>query len=313
MKHRALQEDVCLLALGDLDESAQQGVRDHMRACTVCRGLYDEVVRLAAAAAAFRTTSDLESLRTAARTEFLRTLRKEASRPRWRERWLGALTLPSPQTVRIALGGAVLLAAGVLIGRSWFAPGVRSAVPPDYAAGQVPRIANVRFQHLRGETDSIAVQYDEVTPIRIAGTLQDPAIQKALLRAVVTDDNPGVRLRAVTTLALPASAESDREVKAALMVVLRSDPNAGVRKQALRALCRLPFDEAVKNALINTLMHDQNPGLRVDAINSLDSVVAGNVATDRALIDAFREKAARDENTYVQWKARAVLREAKIQ
>ena len=60
-------------------------------------------------------------------------------------------------------------------------------------------------------------------------------------------------------------------------------------------------------------MHDQNPGLRVDAINSLDSVAAGNIATDSALLDALRKKAARDENTYVQWKARAVLREAKLQ
>jgi HEAT repeat protein len=225
------------------------------------------------------------------------------------------MTASFPQPVRIALGSAALLAAGVLIGRVWFGSGIRPAESPGFAAGaeQETRIANVRFQHLPGGADSIAVQYDQLTPVRIAGTLQDPAVQKALLRAVVTDENAGVRLRAVTTLAFPASVESDREVKAALIVVLGSDPNAGVRKQAMQALRRFPYDDAIKNALINTLMHDQNPGLRVDAINSLDSVAAGNIATDSALLDALRKKAARDENTYVQWKARAVLREAKLQ
>jgi len=206
-----------------------------------------------------------------------------------------------------------VLAVGILIGRNWAsAPGSSSPVT-GIGTTQEPKIANIRFQHAAEGGGLYEVQYDEVTPVRIRGTLQDAAVQKALVRAMVGDENPGVRLRAVNTLGTPSTGGPDREIKTALILALTSDPNAGVRKQALTVLRRFPYDDEIKNAFLQTLMYDRNPGLRVDAINSLDSVASGSVATDRALLDVLREKAARDENTYVQWKARAVLREAKLQ
>ena len=40
---------------------------------------------------------------------------------------------------------------------------------------------------------------------------------------------------------------------AALILALKTDPNAGVRREALNALQRYPPDNAVKNALLHTL------------------------------------------------------------
>lgn len=313
MNHRALREDVCLLALNELDDRSRLRVQEHMRSCSDCRVLYDEVIRMAGALAAAPRALDGERLLAAARADLMRTLRTGAVRPRWTDRMADLLPEFSVQTYRVALGAAAFLAVGILLGRIW--PAASGSSAPIAGAGtlQEPRIANIRFQHSADGGGLYEVQYDQVTPVRIKGTLQDAAIQKALVRAMVGDENPGVRLRAVNTLGAPAPGGPDREIKAALILALRSDPNAGVRKQALTVLRRLPYEVEIKNALIQTLMYDRNPGLRVDAINSLDSVAAGNVATDRALLDVLREKAARDENTYVQWKARAVLREAKLQ
>lgn len=315
MNHRALREDVCMLALNELDAGARQRAQEHLNTCNECRLLHDDVVRMAGALAAFPAVPDGGDLLAAARADLMRTLRSGGVRSRWRDRLAGVLAGFSGQAYRVAFGAAAFLAAGILIGRTWPAAPDDSALPlmPGAGTKEEPRFSNIRFERFPAGGDLYEVQYDEVTPVRISGTLQNPAIQKALVRAMVGDENAGVRLRAVNTLAAPASAEPDREIKAALILALRSDPNAGVRKQALAALRRLPYDVEIKNAFIHTLMVDQNPGLRVDAINSLDSVAARNVAIDGALLDVLREKAARDENTYVQWKARAVLREAKIQ
>lgn len=313
--HRALREDVCLLALNELDERSRARVLGHMRTCSECRALHEDVTRIATALAAAPRPSGEERLLAEARAALMQALRSGDVRLRWSDRlaeWLAGFSL---QPYRIAIGAAALLAAGVLIGRLW------SPLPPEPATGRArdagpapeTRIANVRFQRAAHGADLYDVEYDEVTPVRISGTLQDAAVQKALVRAMVGDENPGVRLRAVTTLGTPVSSHTDREIKAALVLALRSDPNAGVRKQAMMALRRLPYDDEIKNAFMYTLMHDRNPGLRVDAINSLDSVAAGNVAADRTLLDALRESAVRDENTYVQWKARAVLQEIKRQ
>jgi hypothetical protein len=315
MNHRALREDVCLLALNELDERARARVLEHVRTCSECRALHEGLTRIAGTLAGAPPAFDEEHLLAEARVDLMRTVRSGAVRLRWSDRLTEFLTGFSLRTYRVAVGAVAFLAAGILIGRTWpAAPAMSVPVRVHGAApSQETRIANIRFQRSTDGVDLYDVEYDEVTPVRISGRLQDAAIQKALVRAMVGDENPGVRLRAVATLGTPGSKETDREIKAALVLALRSDPNAGVRKQALQVLRRLPYDDEIKNAFIHTLMFDRNPGLRVDAINSLDSVAAGNVATDRALLDALRESAARDVNTYVQWKARAVLQEAKKQ
>ena len=317
MNHRRVQKELCLLVLNELDEHSQMRVREHLQSCSECRLLHDDLIRLRAELPAAAGSVDAERLLVSARAELMRTIRASSAQPLWSER-LGEMIFGFPaQPYRTALGGVAVLAVGMLIGRTWL-PVTGGVVPslsptPDGGANPETRITNVRFHPSPDGGNVVEVQYDELTPVRIRGTLQEPAIQKAVVRALVADDNPGVRLRAVATLSAPASSGPDREIKAALILALKSDPNAGVRKQALTALRRLPYDDEIKNAFIYLLIHDQNPGLRVDAINSLDSLAGRSVATDRALLDVLREKAERDENTYVQWRARAVLREAKIQ
>ncbi|HXR98423.1 MAG TPA: HEAT repeat domain-containing protein [Terriglobales bacterium] len=88
--------------------------------------------------------------------------------------------------------------------------------------------------------------------IRLLGQLQPapaPAVRDALLQALSSDQNPGVRLQALAALTRGDDSGSSAQ---ALLTTLAStavnDPNPGVRAQAFRALGRSP-------AAIPVLLH----------------------------------------------------------
>jgi hypothetical protein len=96
------------------------------------------------------------------------------------------------------------------------------------------------------------------------------------------------------------------------MLALTSDPNVGVRRQALYALRRMPQDTRVRDVLLQVLLHDTNPGLRIAAINALDSLQTNVALSDEATRSSLRKLVAGEDNMYVQVKARSLL-EGRIQ
>jgi HEAT repeat protein len=155
--------------------------------------------------------------------------------------------------------------------------------------------------------------FDAVRPVKMMGSVNDPQIQKVLTHAMLNDDNPGVRLRAVNAITAPRVEQPDNELKAALILALKTDPNAGVRREALNALQRYPPDNAVKNALLHTLLTDKNPGLRIAAINGFDSLRARGQSADQSIVSALRNRMLSDDNTYIRMRAKTVLQEAREQ
>jgi hypothetical protein len=88
--------------------------------------------------------------------------------------------------------------------------------------------------------------------IRLLGQLQPtpaPAVRDALLQALSSDQNPGVRLQALAALTRgDASGNSAQALLTTLASTALNDPNPGVRAQAFRALGRSP-------AAIPVLLH----------------------------------------------------------
>jgi HEAT repeat protein len=218
---------------------------------------------------------------------------------------MGART---PRYLGLALGSLAMIACGVLIDRFAFPAAASPQGPfqPDAEA----RIANVRFLN-PGTQQELEFSFDAVKPMRVRGTIHDERIQKVLTYALLNEQNPGVRLRAISTMAGPSSRPPDREMKAALIIALRSDENAGVRKEALTALRKLPFDIEIRDALLHALMHDKNPGIRIAAINGLDS--AGTLGADPAVLEALKQKVNSDDNNYIRLRAKTVLQEVREQ
>jgi hypothetical protein len=143
--------------------------------------------------------------------------------------------------------------------------------------------------------------------VQIKGTLDDPMIQKVLSHAMVNEQNPGVRLRAVNALTSSSSPEND--IKRALIITLKTDANSGVRREAFTALVKYPYDESIKDALLHVLNHDDNPGLRIEAINLLETQTQSRTQVDREMMDVLRSRIEMDDNPYIRTRARTVLEE----
>jgi len=113
-------------------------------------------------------------------------------------------------------------------------------------------------------------------------------------------------------LGVPRGA-SPEEIKRALIQALKSDGNAGVRKEALKALQKLPVDKVIKDALLYLLSHESNPGIRVEAINYLDKFVLSDKPYDTDILKVLKERMQSDNNNYVRIRAKNVYEEVQQQ
>jgi hypothetical protein len=171
------------------------------------------------------------------------------------------------------------------------------------------QITNVRFQDSDAKDGQVEFSFDATRPMRIKGNINDEHIQKVLTYALVNSQNPGVRLRAVSAFGSQERTAPENDVKQALITAMKSDDNPGVRKEALEVLQKFPMDEEIKQALLYVLVHDRMAGMRVAAIKSLEA----EGQRDKDVLDVLRQKIQSDDNDYIRMKARDVLQEVKQQ
>ncbi|HUI65459.1 MAG TPA: HEAT repeat domain-containing protein [Bacteroidota bacterium] len=318
MNHKAYKALLMLAASGDIEAEDRALLERHLASCEDCRAEYMAQRKLHEEVRGVRPAVEAnDALLQEARLELRAALRRERAKAyhfRWRE-----FTLTSP-AFRLALGGAFTLLIGAFLGRTFF-PASASAeratvdMPVVGASGTHPeegetRITNIRFIDPGARSGQVEFTFDALTPVRMRGSVDDPQIQKVLTHAILNEENPGVRLRAVNAISAGPTEGQDREVKSALIQALENDRNAGVRREALSALRRMPFDSQIKKALLHTLTSDANPGLRVSAINALDSARTQTSGIDQDILEVLKQKAGTDQNNYIRVKARAVLEEA---
>jgi len=316
MRHRRYKEWAQLAACDELGEEQVKLLEIHCETCAECRTELETLRSFSAKlpGAAPGPVADKQLLEEA-RRNLRAALRREQSRPSWRrvlrEIWS---SFAVRRTVYALAGGAAVL-VGIVVGRITLAPAGQEAPATAAVARSAesePRITNVRFLRSDPASREVEFTFDAVTPVRLKGTIDDPRIQRVLAHAMLNEENPGTRLRAVSAIAEPGSGVADPEIKAALIQTLNHDENAGVRREALKVLQRMPFDSEIRNAIIETLIHDKNPALRIAAINCLDSTRAASPGNQDLLI-VLREKATKDDNSYIRLKAREVLQEVKNQ
>jgi hypothetical protein len=299
--HDEFRELLTLSCFGELSAGDQQRLDQHLAQCPDCRAELEELVRIREAYGAdFRQVS--EPLLRQAREELDRAMEAR------RRRLPAGLSAGLRRWLRPVFAGAAagLVGAGFLAGYLAFS-GRGAEAPFDLSTGQY-RISNLIFEE---EPDGrIRLTFTASRPVRIEGTLEDPDIQKVLAYALVSESNPGVRLRAVGAFAAQTDPQADREVVNALIGALRTDSNPAVRLLALQALRSYPADPEVKRAGVDTLLHDSNARLRLEAIAALQSLVERGVPLDEALVKELDQGLDRQHDEFVQRKARELLQRA---
>ncbi len=292
MNHGTFKEWLHLFLAGELGVEENRLLQTHLNQCGECRAESEELQRVVARLQEYRTEHASDELLSEVRQSLHEAIRGEALTEAAISRlgrvdgrinrrvgatsgfafgrgtgWLGGF--------RPALFGASALAAGVFIG--YLAFGQDSVKQPDApvvsdVAGEMggPDIANVRFVDWGSRDGTVEIEYDLVRPVRLRAAVGDDRIQRVLARALLSDENPGVRLRAVGAHD-PGAPAHRPEVKLAIIDAVKTDPNAGVRREGLYVLEGMPFDHDVEATCLYVLEHDDNPGMRVASLNLLSS------------------------------------------
>ncbi|MEX2117853.1 MAG: HEAT repeat domain-containing protein [Bacteroidota bacterium] len=326
MNHELFKSWLQLLVIDELESTDREALEAHLAGCNECRSELGELRNLRTAVAGQRFTVT-DSLLQEARQELRAALRIERSRVPFWSGIMGRIDDLLAPWAKISVAGAAMVATGFFAGYLAFSGdpsgggGIAIKTVSDEAdvtRGEA-RITNVRFDDSDASDGEIEFSFDAVSPVRVKGSPNDPGIQSVLTRALITEENPGVRLRTVSAITSQIEINTgtpdaaDNDVKRALIEAMKFDDNPGVRKEALRALAKFPFDELIKEGLLYVLSKDKSEGLRVDAINSLGAVRSQITASDDRLLDILQKRVETDNNRYVRTRARAVLEEVKQQ
>ena len=195
---------------------------------------------------------------------------------------------------------AVGLAAGVYINSSGLHMGSSSPSPlAPLSAGSgsgSETVSNLRIVNSDSTTGNVELIGDMVRPMHFQGNIMDESVQQLLVGAMRDGRNPSSRLSAVELL---SRQPDSRQVKEALIRALIEDDNLGVRLKALQIL--KPFankDKDVQAAFMNALAYDEAAGVRVQAIEALRPF-----AHDESVSRTVQEVTKDDDNPYIKLQA----------
>jgi len=167
-------------------------------------------------------------------------------------------------------------------------------------------IANISSIVRQPNSEMVEVQYNQIVPQRMQGSLDDPKVRELLMLASENAASANVRDDSVVLLADECRAGHSCQatgIRDTLMVVLRYDRSAGVRLKALDGL--QPYvatDTRVRDAVLESLMNDADPQIRSEAVNILEPVEA-----DTTVRQVLHSVANSDQNSHIRTVSREVL------
>lgn len=260
-----------------------------------------------------------EELLTSARKSLFITLRSEAEKKNVLEKIIEWAHVIFTKNYKFALSGIGLLLIGFFLGYYLFSSKsekpmieISHSIDIDKIKEEGMKISNVRFQNTEQRDGEIEIMFDAVKPISYKGSLNDPFIQRLLATALITESNPGVRIRTINTLAIQTESKQftlDPKIKAALITALKVDNNPAVRREALNLLMKFPFDEEIRDAYLFVLSNDSNSGLRIAAINALAQLKIQGNSLDEKIINVLNKKAEADNDDFIKLRAASLIKE----
>lgn len=160
-------------------------------------------------------------------------------------------------------------------------------------------------------SEEVEVRYNQVVPREISGSIDDPRIRQLLMLASENAASSGVGDGSIDLLA--AECRTDRGCRAsgisdALIVVLRYGRSAEMRRKALEGLA--PYvaeDTNVRNAVLEALLSDPDTGIRSEAIQMLTPAEA-----DTSVRQALLSVANSDTDPQVRLVSREALSRAPV-
>jgi len=319
MFHKKFEKLAVLSAYDELSADEKEILGKHLLTCARCRRFSEQVMKMKSPDENAFRAEDTNSTLANARSELHGSLAARARNTSWRRE--RPLSVSSPG---LALGFAAVTVFMLGAGSSYFYFGREKGTVPrglsdvaEVASGETrdATIGDVRFISTDQKTGELQFSVDVIRHYDLKGSLSNRDVQQVMAYALVNSDNPGTRIKTIGMLTT-STPKPDVDVRNALLRAVKTDDNAGVRRQALLSLGKMPFDTEIREALLYVLQHDKNPGMRVAAINLLSekeptsaSASQGGVRVDLKVLNVLKERMNSDQNKYVRMKAADMLKD----
>ncbi|MEJ2493362.1 MAG: zf-HC2 domain-containing protein [Ignavibacteriaceae bacterium] len=314
MNHNEFKKRILISLFGELSKYEQAELEEHLQSCEECRQELEQQTHLLSLVSKYKSLEVDEKLLQDARSQLRGAIRAEKQRSHLLDNlaqfFSGLVTAP----YRAALSGVAVLAIGLFLGYLFFhSPqvtlindNVRPASDINFYENDV-KIKNIRFIDPVASDGEIEFTFDAVKPLHIKGNVNDSKVQRILTYAMLNEQNPGARLNSINAMDSEAPQKFDKDIKDALITVVVSDENPGVRREALKFLNKFPYDEDIKQAYIHVLTADTVTGLRIEAINALSNLTKKALDLKQSEVDLFKQKLETDKNSYIRYKTKTIL------
>ena len=309
MKHEDLLEHLVMKHYGELTPVEAVTLEEHLSGCPACRQEELEIERAAQLLSNSMPEARSELI-AAARGRLMDSL----PAPDWSDRtgtirrlgdWFAGLTTPA-RSFAWAGSALSLMAAGFFVGYLVYGASDLSRDDSlEVFRNPEIRVTGVAFEQTDPGSNLVALSFNATRQVRLEGSLDDAEIQRILAHALIAEENPGVRLQAVSVLQQKSPAE--QEAITALIGALRTDPNPAVRQLALAALRGYPSTQEIRSAFVDVLLNDRNARIRIEAIEGLSAASASGLQIEDAALERLGRQLDRDENSYVRRKGKAFL------
>jgi len=260
-----------------------------------------------------------EHVLVSARQSLMRTVRKESAELSFFRKLSIDVRKYIYENYTLALSGLVTFVLGIVVCYILLIPKSNRQISQQENRAQLEqtnkddvKISNLQISTPDSKNGEVEVKYDAVKPVQYKAKVDDPTVQKLLLASLFNEENAGVRIKSVSTIAQQFKSKDykyDIQIKNALLKALKTDTNPAVRKEALMVLNKYPYDEEIRDALLYVLSNDRNSGMRVAAINALTDLRQNGQMLDDAVKNVLTKKAEADKNDYVKIRAASILQE----
>jgi HEAT repeat protein len=315
-------EQIVTAAYGELADDKVHELKRQLGECADCRKEQEQVLAMKVLADVLPVQEPGPNLVARSRLRLDEAL--DALPPmRWYERLMQRFMNNMASLQSAPAAAALLLIAGVgagslggyefAQGRAAHAAANASQVTaanqtslPLNASTNVADVASVSSIVRKGGSDMVEVNYNQLVPQHIEGSLDSPEIRQLLMLATENASSAGVRDDSVGLLAAECRAGHSCQpsgIRDALMVALRYDKNPKVREKALEGL--QPYvseDIRVRNAVLEALLNDSDPRIRTESINILQPVEA-----DTSVRQVLYSVSTSDDNPQIRNVSRQVL------
>ncbi len=316
MKHNEYKQLLQLSLFGELKSDQQLILKEHLISCEECRAELEDQKNLLELISGKKKSEVDEKVLSAARYQLRGALRAEQSNKNISGNFFDSIYQLISSPLKFAVTSAVILLVGILIGSQFFVKS--STVKFDdqnngdnrfASLNEDISISNLRFIDSDASDGEVEFTFYALKPVRLKGKVNDPQIQSVLTYAMLNEQNPGSRLNSINAMDMKQATNYDKDVENALITVVMTDKNPGVRREALKLMSKFPYDENIKNALLYVIEMDTVSGLRIEALNSIIEASNNGHKLDNEELNLFRNKFQQDENPYIKLRSRTILQE----